>query len=150
METPGDELPSLGGGGVVLPSTLPLSPTNLTSASEQKFDEDLPPLVPLEEADLPQLRASSEGETQATSSLKPPRQLRNRNVARSVITDRKVQFSSLVDCIDGDHRYQEPKSLIRKEPCFHLISIREISITCHENGWELLHDPTPSRALQKN
>ena len=76
-------------------------------------DDDLPPLVPIEEADLSRLE---EGEIRQQPQIpqmspRPPRELRNRSVARSVYTKKQVSFSSLVECIDSDHRYQKTQDL---------------------------------------
>ena len=112
-------------------------------------DEELPPLVPIEEADLPLIRASSEGETQAAPSVRPSRQLKNRSVARSVIKDRRVKFSSLVDYIDGDHRFQQTSDLDKEGTLFPPDELQgDINYMSRER-WELLYDRS-IKSVEKN
>ena len=73
--------------GGVLPPTPPLPDGG---DNFETFDPDLPPLVPMEESDL--LRAQDDLPSEAINheedrGSRPARQLRNRSVARSVLSD---------------------------------------------------------------
>ena len=157
MEIPGSSFPSLGGG--VLPPT-PSLPDEGDMPDEgdnfETFDADLPPLVPIEESDLPQepletqIDLPSETVNQEEDRrTRLARQLRNRSVARSVTKDRRVQFREVVDCVEQDHQYQE-QIVFKKEgtlfpPLEHQGDVDYLS----GEKWELLYDPTPPRALKR-
>ena len=82
-------------------------------------------------------------------SSRPPRQLRNRNVARSVKGNRTVKFHDLVECVDRDQHYHEKITLERECAIFPSSQNQEdIDAMSHEK-WEMLYDPTPSRALKR-
>ena len=92
---------------------------------DENFDDDLPPLVPSEEAVLPQLNLEARIEIPPEASnheeerrSRPPRQLRSRSVARSVVKDRRVQFSEKTDCVEQDHQYQEPTNFEKEGTLF--------------------------------
>ena len=89
--------------------------------SEENFevDDDLPPLVPMEESDLPSgfvhgevdqtHEESNQGQVEASSSRNLEsgsstpsrnfRQLRNRTVARSIMGNQRVKFNEVIDCV---------------------------------------------------
>ena len=122
----------------------------------ENLDGELPPLVPMEESDLPQGHMENQVDplSEALSQeedrrSRPVRQLRNRSVARSVVKDRRVQFREVVDCVEQGHQYKE-QILFEKEgtllpPLEHQGDVDYLS----SERWELLYDPTPSRALKR-
>ena len=82
-------------------------------------------------------------------SSRPPRQLRSRNVARSVKKNRTVKFHDLVECVDENQRYYEKINLEREWAIFPSSQSQEqIDAMSHEK-WEMLYDPTPSRTLKR-
>ena len=101
--------------GGVLPPTPPLpdefKELREPEEGENVFDDDPPPLVPMEESDISQLNlenlpsgSSNRGEDRRS---RPSRQLRNRSVARSVSKDRRVRFQEVIDCVEQDQHYHE-------------------------------------------
>ena len=53
---------------------------------------------------LEEHRESGQG---GSTSSRPPRQLRSRNVARSIKCNKTVKFHDVVDCIELNQHYQE-------------------------------------------
>ena len=82
-------------------------------------------------------------------SSRPPRQLRNRNVARLIKGDKVVKFHDVVDCIDFDQHYQEEIRGESKSNIFLSSQHQEDIDAMPREKWELLYDPTPSRALKR-
>ena len=61
---------------------------------------------------------------------RPPRQLRNRNVARLVKGNRTVKFHDLVECVDVDQHYHEKLNLESERAIFPHHRIRRILMLC--------------------
>ena len=95
---------------------------------------------------LEEHRESGQG---GSTSSRPPRQLRSRNVARSIKGSKTVKFHDVVDCIELDQRYQEKIHLEGENTIFPSSQYREDIDAMPREKWELLYDPTPSRALKR-
>ena len=108
MEIQGTNLPSQGGG--VLP------PIQSVHESDDEFrglfedfnreSDEIPPLESVEEVSSRLEEQHELGQGGSTSS-RPSRQLRSRNVARSVKESKTVKFHDIVECMKLDHYYQE-------------------------------------------
>ena len=85
-----------------------------------------------------------------STSSRPSRQLRSRNVARSVKESKTVKFHDIVECMELDHYYQEKLKLEGEHTIFpssqHQVDVEAMP----REKWELLYDPTPSRALKRS
>ena len=153
METTGNIIPSQG--GVLPPISLPAEKLE-EDFEEDQFDDDLPPLVPMEESDLARLNLrnsvqgdSTQGQAGSSTSSRSPRQLRNRSVARSIMGERNVKFHDVIDCIDQDQHYQESTQFEKEGTLFLLLECRDDLNYLSRKIWEILYDPTPSRALKR-
>ena len=126
---------------------------HLDEPDEGHFVADLPPLVPMEESDVSQSNLGNlppEGSTQEQAGRsRPSRQLRNRSVARSINKHRKVEFQEVIDCVEQDQNYQENIKFEREGTLFPPLEHRDELNYLSREKWELLYDPTPSRALKR-
>ena len=163
METQGTDFPSQGG---VLPPTPPL-PEELRHSEDDMRDifddfnrdpdDELPSLELIEEGDIDRIEEHPQGENlpdqngqnKGVTSSRPPRQLRNRNVARSVKGSKSVRFHDVVECVEQDHYYQESVHLDKEGTLFPSFQSRDDIELLSRERWELLYDPTPSRALKR-
>ena len=119
-------------------------------------DDDLPPLIPMEESDLPRLNLrnslqedSIQGQAGGSTSSRAPRQLRNRSVARSITGNRRVRSREVIDCLEQDQHYQQRTQFEKEGTLSPPFEHREDSSYLSQKTWELLYDPTPSRALKR-
>ena len=109
MENSGNHFCISGGG--VLPPTPPV-PESASDSFRDLFEDfnresdELPPLE-LIEGDLGRLEEQRESGQGGSTSSRPPRQLRSRNVARSIKGSKTVKFHDVVDCIESNQHYQE-------------------------------------------
>ena len=147
METQGTIFPSQGGG--VLPPTPPLS-DDFRDLFED-FNRESDELPPPERVEFDSNRSGDRQEVGQGGSMssRPPRQLRNRNVARLIRGDKVVKFHDVVDCIDFDQHYQEEIRGESKSNIFLSSQHQEDIDAMPREKWELLYDPTPSRALKR-
>ena len=152
-EMQGTNFPSQGGG--VLPPIQPPAESedfrDLFEDFNRESDEILP-LEPLDEASS-RLEEQQELGQGGFMSSRPPRQLRSRNVARSVKGGgggKTVKFHDMVECVELDQHYREKLNLEGKYTIFPSSQHQEDinAIPCEK--WEPLYDPTPSRALKEN
>ena len=89
-------------------------------------DDELPPLELIEESDIGRIEEHTQdenlpdqnGQNGDVTSSRPPRQLRNRNVARSVKNSKSVRFYDVVDCVEQNHCYQESVHLDKEGTLF--------------------------------
>ena len=120
---------------------------------QDDFDADLPPLIPMEESDVSQSNPGNllpEGSTQEQDGRsRPSRQLRNRSVARSISKHRKVEFQEVICCVEQDQNYQENIKFEKEGTLFPPLEHRDDLNYLSREKWELLHDPTPSKALKR-
>ena len=163
METQGTIFPSQGGG--VLPPTPPLPEEARHSGDDIRdlFDEfnrdpdDVPSFGLVEEGDISRTEERLQGENLpgqngqngGSTSSRPSRQLRNRNVARSVKGSKSVRFHDVVDCVEQDHYYQERVHFDKEGTLFPPFQSSDDVELLSRERWELLCDPTPSRALKR-
>ena len=170
METQGPIFPSRGGG--VLPPTPPLPEEDPEEDQEdpeedRHLGDDIRELFDefnrdsVEEGDIsrtddyPQRENSREnssgqnGQNGGATSSRPSRQLRNRNVARSVKDSKSVKFHEVVGCVEQDHYYQESVHFDKEGTLFPPFQSRDDVELLSRERWELLYDPTPSRALKR-
>ena len=103
---------------------------------------------PVEE-DSGRLEEHEELGQRGSTSSRPPRQLRSRNVARSIKESKIVKFHDIVECIELDQPYQERLQLESKYTIFPSSQCQEDIDAMPREKWELLYDPTPSRALKR-
>ena len=82
-------------------------------------------------------------------SSRPPRQLRSRSVARSVKGSKTVKFHDIVECVELDQYYQEKLNSEGEHTLFPSSQYQEDIDAMPREKWELLYDPTPSRALKR-
>ena len=150
-----------------VPPTQPLIEENSEPSEENlEVDDGLPPLVPMEESDIPSgpvqgevdqtHEESNQGQTGGSSSRNPGsgsstpsrnlRQLRNRTVARSIRGNQSVKFNEVIDCVCQD---QERVQFEKEGTLFPPLEQREDLDYLSQERWELLYDPTPSRALKR-
>ena len=135
----------------VLPPTppLPTEPKDLREPEEGEniFDDDLPPLVPMEESDLSQSNLedlpSGSSSREEDRRSRPSRQLRNRSVARSVSKDRRVRFQEVVDCVEQDQHHHENVKFEKEGTLLPPLEHRDDLNYLPREKWELLYDPTP-------
>ena len=80
---------------------------------------------------------------------RPPRQLRNRNVARSAKGTKIVSFYDTVECVELDQHYCEDLRQQGERTIFPPSQDQEAINAMPREKWELLYDPTPSRALKR-
>ena len=155
LET-GDPFPSQGGG--VLPPTPPLPdseppPENFRDLFEgfNRESEDLPPLEPIEEGDIHRMEEMQRmtGQDGNATSSRPPRQLRNRSVARSVRGSKSVKFHEYLDCIEQDQCFREKIQDEGKGTLFPSSKDKDDIDSMSRERWEILFDPTPSRSLKR-
>ena len=155
----------LRGGGVLpptpplLPPTPPLPDSDLAPdnfrelfADFNRDSDELPPLELIEEGDLARLEeeeAQRGSGQEGSMSSRPPRQLRNRNVARSIKDNKTVKFHGVVDCVESDQHYQEKIRGEGESNIFLSSQYQEDIDAMPREKWELLYDPTPSRALKR-
>ena len=144
--------------GGVLPPTPPLpDPEQGHDDFRDLFEdfnrelEELPPLELIEGGDIPRLEETrgTSGQDGGATSSRPPRQLRNRNVARSVKGSKNVRFCEFVDCIEQDQRFQENIQFESEGTLFPSFQQRDDIDCMSREKWELLYDPTPSRSLKR-
>ena len=137
--------------GGVLPPTPPSDDFRDLFDDFNRNSDELPPLVPIEEGDITRLeeeerrRSGQEG----SMSSRPLRQLRNRNVARSIRDNKDVRFCDIVDCIEFDQHSQEKIRGEGESNIFLSSQYQEDIDAMSREKWELLYDPTPSRALKR-
>ena len=82
-------------------------------------------------------------------SSRPPRQVRNRNVARSLKGSKNIKFCEYVECIEQDRCFQEKTQFESGEALFPSFQHREDIDAMPREKWELLFDPTPTRSLKR-
>ena len=111
--------------------------------------EELPPLELIEEGDIPRIEEARSGQDGDATSSRPPRQLRNRNVARSLKGSKTVRFCELVDCVELDQCFQEKIQFESEGALFPSFQHRDDIDAMSREKWELLYDPTPSRSLKR-
>ena len=84
-----------------------------------------------------------------STSSRPPRQLRSRSVARSVKGSKTVKFHDTVECVELDQYYKEELKSEGEHTLFPSSQHQENINAMSREKWELLYDPTPSRALKR-
>ena len=111
--------------------------------------DESPPLEPLNEG-LERVEEQQEIGQRGPMSSRPPRQLRSRNVARSIKEKKIVRFHNTVECVELDQHYCEDLRLQSEQTIYPSVTIsgRHCNSMSREK-WELLYDPTPSRALKR-
>ena len=140
-------------GGGVLPLNQPL-PVTESDDIRDLFDnfnresDEVPPLEPHEEASS-RLEDQQELGQRGSMSSRPNRQLRNRNVARSVKGSKTVKFHDIVECVELDQYYREKLNTENEHTIFLSSQHQEDIDVMPREKWELLYDPTPSRALKR-
>ena len=148
-EIQGTTFPSQGG-GVLPPNQPPDESEDFRDLFEDfnRESDEIPPLEPLDEASsrLEEQQNSGQG---GSMSSRPPRQLRSRNVARSVKGSKIVKFHDMVECVELDQHYREKLNLEGKYTIFPSSQCQEDINVMPREKWELLYDPTPSRALKR-
>ena len=82
-------------------------------------------------------------------SSRPPRQLRNRSVARSLKGSKNVKFCEFVEYLEQDQCFKEKTRFESGEALFPSFQHREDIDAMPREKWELLYDPTPSRSLKR-
>ena len=144
--------------GGVLPPTQPLIENSETSEENLEFDDDLPPLIPMEEAVPRSIEQEEADRTHEGVNHEQPggstpsrnlRQLRNRTVARSIKGNQRVKFNEVTDCVYQDQHYEECIQFEKEGTLFPPLERREDLDYLSQERWELLYDPTPSRALKR-
>ena len=148
----GEPFPSQGGGGGVLPPTPPI-PDSEPPVSENFRDlfedfnrgsDELPPLELIEEDDIPRMEETQRisGQDGDATSSRPPRQLRNRSVARSVKGSKNVTFCEFIECIEQDQCFREKIQDEGKGTLFPSSQHRDDIDAMPRERWEILFDPT--------
>ena len=130
---------------------------NLFADFNRDPDDDLPSLELIEEGDVDRIEEAPQGENipgqsgqdESGTSSRPVRQLRNRNGARSVKSSRKLRFHDEVYCVEQDRCYQESIHFEKDGSLFPPFQFRDDIEYLSRERWELLYDPTPSRALKR-
>ena len=130
----------------------------LRAQTNFEVDDDLPPLVPMEESDIPSgpvqgevdqtHEESNQGQAEASSSRNPGsgsstpsrnlRQLRNRTVARSIMGNQRVKFNEVIDCVCQDQHYKERIQFEKEGTLFPPFEQREDVDYLSQERWELL------------
>ena len=145
-------------GGGVLPPTPPLPDPEPPSENFRDLFEDLnresdelPPLELIEEDDIPRMEETQRmtGQDGDATSSRPPRQLRNRSVARSVKGSKSVTFCELIECIEQDQCFREKIQDEGKGNLFPSSKYKDDIDSMSRERWEILFDPTPSRSLKR-
>ena len=108
----------------------------------------LPPLEPSGEG-LERVEEQQEIGQGGSMSSRPPRQLRSRNIARSVKENKTVRFHDTVECVEVDQHYCENLRPQGERTIFPSSQHQEDINAMPREKWELLYDPTPSRALKR-
>ena len=142
IETQGTNFPSQGG-GVVLPPVQP-EYDDIRDLFEDfnREPDEVTPLEPVEEVSSRIEEQEELGQGGSTSS-RPPRQLRSRNVARSVKGSKTVKFHDIVECVELDQHYRE--SLVWKVNILSFLhhNIRRILMLCHVRDGSFYMIPHP-------
>ena len=63
--------------------------------------------------------------------------------------NRSVRFREVIDCLEQDQHYQERTQFEKEGTLFPPLEHREDLNYLSRKTWELLYDPTPSRALKR-
>ena len=111
----------------------------------------MPSLELIEEGDIPRIEEAqrASGHNGEATSSRPPRQLRSRNVARSVKGSKNVKFYEIADCIEQDRCFQEKVNFENEKSLFPPSHYQDDINYMPREKWELLYDPTPSRSLKR-
>ena len=117
----------------------------------RRFDDELPPLDLIEEEDIPRMEETQRmnGQDREVTSSRPPRQLRNRSVARSVRGSKDVTFCDYIECIEQDQCFREKIQDEGKGTLFPSSQHRDEIDDMPRERWEMLFYPTPSRSLKR-
>ena len=108
----------------------------------------LPPLEPLDEG-LERVEEQQEIGQGGSMTSRPSRQLRSRNIARSVKENKTVRFYDKVECVELNQHYSENLRQQGERTIFPSSQHQEDINAMSREKWELLYDPTPSRALKR-
>ena len=146
-ESQGPDFPSQGG---QFPPPQPPDSDDFRDLFEDfnRESDELPHLEPLNE-DLERVEEQQEVGQGGSMTSRPPRQLRNRNVARSVKETKTVRFHDIVECVELDQHYCEDLRQQGERTIFPPSQDQEVINAMPREKWELLYDPTPSRALKR-